>query len=156
MVPIGTSYCGDCLISCLFSLKKSFLESSLKKHLQYYQGFILLFFVLVGWTFFYFTDTARLFAYLGAMFGTSGRSFIDYNATLTLQNNIVFIVICIIACVPAGKFIAEALKKLFGTRSKLIFGLKAYVKPLLYLLVFITTLIFMVSQTYNPFLYFRF
>jgi len=137
-------------------LEKVFLGKLLEKPPAILSRLYFIAFVLVGWTFFYFTDTTRLFAYLGAMFGLTGGSFIDLNATLTLQNNIVFIVICIIACVPAGKFIAEALKKLFGEGSKLIIGLKSYVKPLLYLLVFITTLIFMVSQTYNPFLYFRF
>jgi hypothetical protein len=66
---------------------------------------------------------------------------------------LIFIVICIIACVPVGKFTAKTLDKLPGTKTKLIFGLKTYVEPLLHLLVFITTLVFMVSQTYNPFLY---
>ncbi|NLY17948.1 MAG: MBOAT family protein [Clostridiaceae bacterium] len=137
-------------------LEKVFLGKLLEKAPALLSRLYFIVFVLVGWTFFYFTDTTRLFAYLGAMFGAGGRSLVDFNATLTLQNNLIFIVICIIACVPVGKFTAKTLDKLPGTKTKLIFGLKTYVEPLLLLLVFITTLVFMVSQTYNPFLYFRF
>lgn len=137
-------------------LEKIFLGRLLEKVPAIISRLYFIVFVLVGWTFFYFTDTARLFSFFGALLGTSGRSFIDFNATLILENNIVFIVICLIACTPVAKFVTNAVKKVFAGRTKLIYGLKAYVKPMLYLLVFITTLIFMVSQTYNPFLYFRF
>lgn len=137
-------------------LEKVFLGKLLEKAPAILSRLYFIVFVLVGWTFFYFTDTSRLFAYLGAMFGSAGRSLVDFNATLTLQNNLIFIVICLVACAPTGEIIAKALKKLPVEKTKLVFGLKAYVKPLLYLLVFITTLVFMVSQTYNPFLYFRF
>lgn len=137
-------------------LEKIFLEKLLKKVPAIISRLYFIVFVLIGWTFFYFTDTAKLFSFLGAMFGSAGRSFVDFNATLILQNNIIFIVMCLIACTPAGKFIANEIKKAYGGKTKLIYGLRVYVKPLLHLLVFITTLIFMVSQTYNPFLYFRF
>jgi alginate O-acetyltransferase complex protein AlgI len=137
-------------------LEKFFLGNLLKKVPAIISRLYFIVFVLVGWAFFYFTDTRRLFAFLGAMFGTAGRSFADFNATLILQNNIIFIIICIIACLPVGTFAANAAQKIFNRKTMLIRGLKDYVKPLMYLLLFITTLIFMVSQTYNPFLYFRF
>lgn len=137
-------------------LEKFFLGKLLKKVPGIISRLYFIILVLVGWSFFYYTDTTRLFGFIAALFGSKGRSFIDFNATLILQNNAVFIIICLVACTPVGKYIQDFVIKLIGGRKKLIDGLGAYVKPLMYLLVFITTLIFMVSQTYNPFLYFRF
>lgn len=111
---------------------------------------------LIGWSFFYFTDTARLLAFVGALFGSAGRSIIDPDARILFENNCVFIMICILACTPILKYLSGITERKIEERSKLAAGIQNIGQPFAYTVVFIVSLIFLVSQTYNPFLYFQF
>lgn len=109
--------------------------------------------VYFGWLLFYFEDLSLLGLALRDLFGAHGIW--DYTATLTLKNNLFFLPMAAIACLP----VIPTCKKLW---SRLVAKLPVLspvgevadmVAPLLLLVL---SVIFLVGNTYNPFLYFQF
>ena len=137
-------------------IEKKLLRSFLERISSMFSRVYFVFVLLVGWSFFYFTDTARLFVFLGALFGSGGRSFINPDVIILLQNNCVFIVLCILASTPILKYMSGITERKTEARSKLAAGIQDIGQPFAYTVVFIVSLVFLVSQTYNPFLYFQF
>jgi alginate O-acetyltransferase complex protein AlgI len=140
----------------LIVIEKKLLRRFLERIPAFFSRVYFVFVILVGWTFFYFTDTTRLFVFLGALFGSGGRSFISPDAIILIENNCVFIVICILACMPVLKYMSDITERKTEERSKLAAGIQNIGQPFAYTMVFIVSLLFLVSQTYNPFLYFQF
>ncbi len=103
--------------------------------------------VLIGWVFFYYTNLSYGIIHIGAMFGHNISGLIDGNTIFSIKDNILLIPLCVISSLP-----------LFGSISKKFSGSKVYqnLKPVLLLGVFILTIVYLVGQTFNPFLYFRF
>lgn len=103
--------------------------------------------VLIGWVFFYYTDLSQGLVHIGAMFGSNISGFIDGNTIFSIKDNILLIPLCVISSVP-----------LFSNINNKLSSNKAYqvLKPIMLLGVFILTVIYLVGQTFNPFLYFRF
>ncbi len=103
--------------------------------------------VLIGWVFFYYTDLSQGLVHIGAMFGSNISGFIDGNTIFSIKDNILLIPLCVICSVP-----------LFSNINNKLSSNKAYqvFKPIMLLGVFVLTVIYLVGQTFNPFLYFRF
>ncbi len=68
-----------------------------------------MFFVLIGWVFFWSATPARAFAYLGTMFGIGGHGLTDTKSTYLLNGNTVLLVIMIIGSTPLVHKLAEIL-----------------------------------------------
>ena len=100
--------------------------------------------VVIGWVLFSAASLSDALAYLKVMFG--GAVLIDAEAKYLLATNFVLMIVGAVCAVPLYK---RFLKK---ADPKLVSRLKIAVFPLLLLLC----IIFMISETYNPFLYFRF
>lgn len=100
--------------------------------------------VMVGWVLFSSPSLAAAGEYLGVMFG--GAEFINSQAIYIFSANFIVIIL--------GAFCATPLyrKALRSFSIQTIGKLKMAAYPLL----FILCMIFMISETYNPFLYFRF
>ena len=106
--------------------------------------------VLIGWALFYFTDTARLFAFFGALFG-GGVS--DPALWITIQNNLFWIILSVVFCAP----VLPKIKSLAAARCPN--GDTSVLVPVQAvcccgMLLICTALL--VGQSYNPFLYYRF
>jgi len=103
--------------------------------------------VLIGWVFFYYTDLSQAIVHIGAMFGSNISGLIDGNTLFSIKDNILLIPLCVICSVP-----------LFSNINSKLSSNKIYLvlKPIMLLGVFILTIVYLVGQTFNPFLYFRF
>lgn len=101
--------------------------------------------VIIGWVFFSNTVLSDSFAYLGNLFGITTGGLIDTTGLYLLKTNFILIVIGILACVPG----LYNLFKRFIIKAPWV----AVVINIILLLLCISYLIF---ETYNPFLYFRF
>ena len=120
-----------------------------------------MFFIMIGWALFYYTDFARLGILLKGLFGLNGNSFSDALFVGTLQNNIFFVVVAIIASLP----VIRILKTLYVRVSKMktrsgsseVPATVAYIVKgiALALLLFLSTAM-LAGATYNPFIYTRF
>ena len=110
--------------------------------------------VYFGWMLFYFEDLSLLGTALKGLFGASGWS--DLYAESTLLNHIFFLPLAMLACTPViprlKAFLEERALVLPPCFRTAVYAAEA-VSPVLLLAL---SLIFLVGNTYNPFLYFQF
>ncbi|RRD96126.1 MBOAT family protein [Clostridiales bacterium COT073_COT-073] len=107
---------------------------------------ILLF--IYGWVIFYCTDLSFLSRVTRSLLGLDGNRWIDLNGQTWFLSNLWILPIYIIGSTPYPKLVAG---RLFATeKARDIAG------SLFVLAIFAISLVLLVGQTYNPFLYFRF
>ena len=114
-----------------------------------------LFFVLIGWVFFYYIDINEGIRHIKNMFGIDGIGLTDAKTIYYFKENIFFIVAGMLACIP-WKLIIE---KIFNGKEKalnVIASLALWIKPIMVTILFVCSVAMLVGQSYNPFLYFRF
>ncbi len=127
-------YYGILLILEKFVLNK--LRAKLPKAVNWLTTFII---VIIGWVFFFSNSFSGAADYLGTMFGANGFATAD-----TLFYLLGYIVIMILGMVPAVVSFDDNGKK------------PAVIKWIACILLFVLSVAFLVSESYNPFLYFRF
>ena len=109
------------------------------------RGFTTMVLVMCGWVLFSAPDLTGALLYLKAMFG-GAAGWTDGNGAYLLSTNLAVLVLGAFCATPAYRHILERVDPKWVSRAKFV----AY--PLLFALC----VVFMVSETYNPFLYFRF
>ena len=106
-----------------------------------------LFFVVIGWTLFYFTDFSQLTAFFGTMFGQNGPLY-DITTVSVFYGNIVLLGALILASTPLPYKIFE---KLISIK-----GIGMIIEAVVLVGLFAACLATLTGATSNPFLYFRF
>lgn len=115
--------------------------------------------VLFGWMLFYWTDLTSLTVALKGIFTLNGNQFFDMTAKSQLLNNVFFLCVSILACTPILPSLAKLFEKLRRSEKRLahasvaVYDIATAILPLL--LIFLSVLA-LVGDSYNPFLYFRF
>jgi alginate O-acetyltransferase complex protein AlgI len=106
-----------------------------------------LFFVMIGWALFYYTDTSQLINWFKCAFGISSASY-DLVTITTACSNLWLIIACVLGSTPLPRFVFDAVcsNKKIGV----------WLEPLCLAAAFAVCFAVMVGSTYNPFLYFRF
>lgn len=144
-------------------LEKLFLKEFLQKIPRFLQHCYGIFTILVGWVLFAFSSIPELIAYYGALFPFFRKashliphtvSFFDSYFLYLLRNNWVLFSICIFASTNAGEWIYRKLKQYL--QKSFSIKILHYGIQILLLLCFFLSIAFIVDDTYNPFLYFRF
>ena len=137
----------------LLLLEKFVTGKILRKLPKFLSHIVTLFIVLIGWVIFAFDDTAAMLEFFGGMFGQNAL-FNDYTRGILLSN-IAFLVIAIVGTTnhPAeiSRKFCEKLTKISTTTVPV-----AITEAVWYVAIFGVTFAFLVSSTYNPFIYFRF
>lgn len=106
-----------------------------------------MFFVVISWVFFD-TDTLKnSMVYIGNMFRLNGNIGYDNLSLYLINTNMVFLVIAIICSTPLFKKFIESLKGNVVGKTIVIS---------IYVGIIIISTSFLVGESYNPFLYFRF
>lgn len=114
----------------------------------------LIFAVMIGWSLFYFTDLSRLWEFLQTLFGVAGTGFWDVQLEVVLLNNLIWLVIALLGCLPLVPWLREKWRLLSRPCWAAALESGAGMAWNLVLLFFCTA--FLAGQSYNPFLYFRF
>ncbi|MBR3248377.1 MAG: MBOAT family protein [Clostridiales bacterium] len=129
----------------LLILEKYVLAGLIKKVPVILKWLVTMICVMVGWVLFSAPTLEVAIAYIAAMFGYA-VSFVDSYGVFILFTNFALLVIAGLCATP----LYMSLSGMLGGKkfSKVMLA----VTPLLFLLC----IIFMISETYNPFLYFRF
>ena len=104
-----------------------------------------MFFVIIGWVFFSNTDLGAGLAYLGSLFGVGVAGFANATTLFYLKSSLLLLVICIVCSRP---WAYRWYKRVAGQRPVAA----AVINAALLLL----SIAFLVYDSYNPFLYFRF
>ncbi len=113
------------------------------------------FLVLIGWVFFYFTNTADILPAFKSLFGLSGNLLSNSATRLLLINNLPLLIICLIGATPIFSNIAHRFMLDFSKRR--IPGWFYSASAITYntAMLFLCT-VSLIGSTHNPFIYFRF
>ena len=126
-------------------IEKIFLMNKLEKLPNYIRHMYTMTIVIVGWVFFSIESLTTAMDYLKVMFFISGNSIIDKTSLYFLSTNLVLLIVLMIASTPL-------LNKLFIKIKKS----NIYVPAIINGIMLFLALSYLVTETYNPFLYFRF
>lgn len=129
----------------LLIAEKYLLSKVLAKVPKFIKHTLTLILIMIGWVFFSAPSLSEAFKYLAAMFG-AGTAFADAQSSYIFSSNLLLLIIGIFCATPLYKSIIKRFNPEKVDKAKII----AY--PLLLILC----IVFMISETYNPFLYFRF
>ena len=122
-------------------IEKVFLLKKLEKAPKALRHIYALFLIMIGWLIFSIEDLGTMNIYFKKMF-MNGK-IIDNEFIFYLKNYFVYILFGIIFSMPI-------LRKIKMSKTIKVIG------TILYIILFIITLAFIISDSYNPFLYFRF
>ena len=103
--------------------------------------------VLLGYVLFRSTTISRAVSYFGAMFGLTGNAAADQTVLEALKNHASALVLCAVASTPVLGWLQTKLGA---------FGASDTVKNALCLLLLLLSAAYIVSSSYNPFIYFAF
>ncbi|WP_404354172.1 MBOAT family O-acyltransferase [Exiguobacterium aurantiacum] len=139
-------------------LERAFLGKWLKAMPSWLSLSFTLFVVIIGWVFFRADDFPYAIAYLQTMFGLHGGPLFDQQALYYLVQYGVVLLVAIIAATPiprivVGKFLSQELDDTKTMTTRRIVGL---VRVSGVLVLFFLSISYIVSSTFNPFIYFRF
>lgn len=111
--------------------------------------------VFFGWVLFYYTDPAELGCALAGMFGFAGGGLYTKQVGTVFLSNVFLLAFSIVACFPLGKWLRGKLFELASEKPAALLALNVIevVTPIVLLLLSVVAL---VGDSYNPFLYFRF
>ncbi len=129
----------------LLILEKYVFSSLIEKLPTALRHILTMIIVMIGWVFFSAPTLAEAMRYIGTMFGAGGGLF-DAQSGYLLGANILPILFGAFCATPIYKKLAE--KAPYKTVYKL--------RGVGIVILMILCIIFMISETYNPFLYFRF
>lgn len=129
-------------------IEKLFLLKALDKLPKFFRHVYALLLIIIGWVIFASDDVSVLLPYLGSMFGANGA--IGGMDVYTLLTKAVLIVICCVAS-------TELPKKLFLSAAGAMNEKAAFtLKSVLMIALLALSMILLIGDSYNPFLYFRF
>lgn len=130
----------------LLIVEKYILKDILPKIPKIIRHILTMIVVMIGWVFFSSTDISAAFGYLSVMFGMGENPVFDNTALYILSGSGFAIVLMSLSAF--GFF--EAMPK-FRNKNLLVIS-----NSVCYILIFILCIAYLISETYNPFLYFRF
>lgn len=139
----------------LIILEKLFMLKVLDRLPKIFSHIYALFFILIGWTVFWFTDFGQLGSCLGAMFGAGGIPLYDEVTKSALLSNLYLIIAAIVLSTPVSRLLNEKVRHI-ERKSGGVFAVSSVIRTVLCIALLAVSSVMLVGQTYNPFLYFRF
>lgn len=129
-------------------IEKLFLLKALDKLPKLFRHVYALLLIVIGWVIFASDDVGVLLPYLGSMFGANGA--VGGMDVYTLFTKAVLLIICCIAS-------TELPKKLFLSATGAMNEKAAFtIKSVMTIALLALSMILLIGDSYNPFLYFRF
>ena len=123
-----------------------FLDESPKAAARVYTGIL----VLVGWVFFFSPSLGYSLRYLSAMIG-AGAGIVDAQAGFLLISHWLLYVLAVLCSSTAGMRLFQRIAGISSNKK-----VRAAVETAVYMAVFFVSVAFLVTDTLDPFLYFRF
>ncbi len=107
--------------------------------------------VLIGWVFFFSPSLDAAMDYLGVMFGMGANGFLDRQGFYFLLTHWLLFLLCIIGSSMRGMNVLRLLTNSYENRR-----VRQAAVCIVYIGMFLISLAFLVTESFNPFLYFRF
>ena len=139
----------------VFLVLEKFLFGKLLAKTRVLKHIYLLAVVYFGWVLFKFTDMQLMLAVLKGMFGMGGAGWSTFESRSFAASYLPFLLLCVFACTPLVKKLSGLLKaKSESSRAVgVLYGALSTALPLALLVLSVLSL---VGDSYNPFLYYRF
>lgn len=138
----------------IIAIEKAGLLKTLSKTHPFFQHLYLLFLILISWVLFVFEDFGTGVQYAKVMFGMSTSVFYDSQFLYYLYTNIILLTFAVLASMPTLKYLKE------NVLSKWPLSISRPVQTIVPIVSFILILFlstaYLVDDSFNPFLYFRF
>ncbi|WP_043929980.1 MBOAT family O-acyltransferase [Bacillus sp. EB01] len=138
----------------LIMIEKAFLLKFLKRIPAILQYMYALLIVLIGWVFFRSETFTYAFDYIKAMFGMNGVGLWDLKAEFYSHEHGVVLLLAIIGATPLFKKLLDWLSSEYGNRA--VMAGKSVALNTYYVALLVLSVVYVVSTTFNPFIYFRF
>ena len=136
----------------LLVLERFVLEGVLNRIPVAVRHMLTLLFVIVGWVIFYYTDFGAMTEHLRALVGLGGGGWADPKLLAVLKKYTVLPLVMAACCLPLQAW----LKKLFSRGDRGVSTMGEVLGAVALTAIFLLSLLFLMGQTYNPFIYFRF
>lgn len=133
----------------LLIIEKLFLLKYLNKVPSFIGHIYAVICILIGWVFFAFEDISQGLDYLKVMFG-GASAFVTNETMYQMISYLPLLLICLVASTPVGKILYGKLKKLKNSTLTSLVSISGM------LAVTVLSTAYLISGSYNPFLYFRF
>ena len=130
-------------------MEKMVLNKVLIKLPNFIKHIYTMILVIIGWVFFGSTSLSVAIDYIKVMFGISGNQLIDSAALYYLYTNIKLFIILGICATPIISIIFNKIIDI-GEKKGIVFAV------IVNIMIIILSTAYLVNETYNPFLYFRF
>lgn len=105
--------------------------------------------VMIGWVFFFSSSLQGAFSYIGVMFGHGASALVDSTGLYYLTTNLVLFIIMAFC---STQMVYKAFMK-FSVNGQ---NYRIAIAVVVYTVLFMVCIAYLVNETYNPFLYFRF
>ena len=128
----------------LLLLEKFVLKKYIDKLPDFVKHIYTIILVFIGWMIFAFDDSKYLFGFIKAL---TSNKFVDSAFLYYFKNYFLILVIATVFSLPVYPKVKEKMNNTIFT---------SLLSISIYVILFIVTLSYLVSDTYNPFLYFRF
>lgn len=128
--------------------EKVFLRKILNKLPKYICHLYTMIIVTIGWVFFDADNLRVAIEYIKVMLGF-GNSIVDKLGAYLINTNIILIVLSIVLATNILKKFIENIMKFFKKQDLVLIVFIEFI-------IFIVSIAYLVAETYNPFLYFRF
>lgn len=131
----------------LLIIEKYFLGKYLEKLPAAVSHIYSLVLVLIGWVFFFSPTLGGAIGYIKLMFGIGANGLIDSEGVYLLLTNLVLLVLLIASSTPV---VYRVYERVMSGKGKVL------ANSIIYMGLFLLCVAYLVTETYNPFLYFRF
>ena len=128
-------------------LERVFLNKFFNKIPKVFSHIYLLVVVIFGWVLFSKSDIRQAIDYISIMLGFGHYNLFNGYTLFFIKQYFFEIIIAILMSVPLGKYFIK---------NKKVYRIINYIKPIILILIFIITIIYLVNSTFNPFIYFNF
>ena len=135
----------------ILTLEKFIWGKNLRQLPKLVQHLYVLLLVLTGWVFFFSPDVGQAFSYIGVMFGIGASGFMDKTGLFLIASNWLFIIMGILGCSKRGIMLIKMTYDGFESPKA-----KAIAVTVVYAVIFLVSIVFLSTESFNPFLYFRF
>jgi alginate O-acetyltransferase complex protein AlgI len=135
----------------LLLIEKVLLNTILKKIPKIFSHLYAIFFIVIGWAIFYFTDFSQLLYFMKLIFNFTNQELYSLEVENMFFENIYWLGVAFVLCVPIYTWFYKFINS--------ISVLKHFVPLIticLNLLLLTCSVILLVGSSYNPFIYFRF
>ena len=133
-------------------IEKYILKDFLAKRSNLFKHLYALVLILIGWAIFASVDMANPKVYIEAMIGIN-TAFLNTKTIYLLLNYASILIIAIILSTPIYKYLLNYYRNLSNQGLKKLIAL---IYIVFFIVLFVISVAYLVSDTYNPFLYFRF